>query len=366
MNTCPDARVVARIVLVALVLSGTQALASDLPTVRLSDAPPLSFRGANSASPDQPGDTDCNSPLHWDGPTLYLFNSAGHPWRSSGPDPFHLDQSYLRTEYDNQAHGGRWIECTWRAEDGMLYGWYHFEPAGLCPGKSLTAPRIGAVRSRDNGAHWQDLGIVLESPPNTLNCDTKNFYFGGGNGDFSAMLDRQQQWLYLLISTYAGDVSQQGVCVARMRWSDRDQPVGRVWKWQRGDWRSPGVGGAVTPIFPTAIDWHRADADSFWGPSIHWNWHLNQYVVLLNRASDGNWSQEGVYATFNGDLADPARWSPPVKILGGLGADRWYPQVVGLDKERQETDKLAGRVARLFVRGRSVWEITFLRPGEAE
>ena len=206
---------------------------------------------------------------------------------------------------------------------------------------------------------------MLESPPNTLNCDTKNFYFGGGNGDFSAMLDHQQQWLYLLISTYAGDVSQQGVCVAHMRWSDRDQPVGRVWKWQRGDWRSPGLGGAVTPVFPTAVDWHRADADSFWGPSIHWNWHLNQYVVLLNRSSDGNWSQEGVYVTFNGDLADPAHWSPPVKILGGLGADRWYPQVVGLDKERQETDKLAGRVARLFVRGRSVWEITFLRPGEA-
>jgi hypothetical protein len=32
---------------------------------------------------------------------------------------------------------------------------------------------------------------------------------------------------------------------------------------------------------------------------------------------------------------------------------------------RGETDKLAGRVARLFVHGRSNEEIVFLRPGES-
>src|SRR5437588_727924 len=37
-----------------------------------------------------PGVTDCNSPVHWDGDTLYLFNSAPVPWRSSGPDLFRL------------------------------------------------------------------------------------------------------------------------------------------------------------------------------------------------------------------------------------------------------------------------------------
>jgi len=55
-----------------------------------------------------------------------------------------------------------------------------------------------------------------------------------------------------------------------------------------------------------------------------------------------------------------------VKILGGLGKDRWYPQVIGLDPSRRETDKLAGRKARLFVRGESRWELRFLRPGEPE
>ena len=38
--------------------------------------------------------------------------------------------------------------------------------------------------------------------------------------------------------------------------------------------------------------------------------------------------------------------------------------MVGLDAARRETDKRAGRVARLFVAGLSKWEIEFLRPGE--
>ncbi|MBI2928576.1 MAG: hypothetical protein HYY24_23150 [Verrucomicrobia bacterium] len=337
-----------------------------LPTVVVRDAPPLHFRGANSPSPDKPGDTDCNSPAHWDGDTLYVFNSAGHPWRSAGPNLFQLTNDYRRVEYDNKVNGGRWIECTWRASDGTLYGWYHNEPGGLCPGTRLTAPKIGAVRSRDNGANWEDLGIVLEAPPNTLRCDTKNFYFAGGNGDFCIMLDARQQWLYFFISTYTGGLDSQGVSLARMKWGDRDAPVGRVWKFYQEAWTEPGLGGAITAIFPGMIDWHRADADAFWGPSVHWNSHLRQYVMLLNRAIDKDWQQEGVYVSFNRDLANPHGWSAPNKILASTGKDRWYPQVLGLDAAQRETDKLAGKRARLFVRGMSRWEVFFLRPGETE
>jgi hypothetical protein len=344
--------------------AATVLSSSPAPSVVLRQAAPVQFRGANSPEPSRPGDTDCNSPAHWKGDTFFLFNSAGHPWRSAGPDLFNLSQSYLRCEYDNKVNGGRWIECTWKAKDGRLYGWYHMEPGGLCPGTRLTAPKIGAVRSTNNGAAWQDLGIVLESRPNTLRCETTNYYFAGGNGDFSIMLDAKEQFLYFFISTYAGDVSEQGVSLARLAWADRDQPVGKVLKWHQGQWAEPGLGGRVTPIFPAMIDWHRVDADAFWGPSIHWNTHLQQYVILLNRAKDRRWTQEGVYVTFNPDLANPTQWTPPKKILGDLGADRWYPQVIGPDKSKGETDKLAGRAARLFVRGLSRWEILFLRSGE--
>lgn len=346
---------------------------AELPRVALREASLIQFRGANSQSPDKPGECDCNNPVHWDGDTLYVFNSAGHPWRSAGPSLFHPQTNYVRCEYNNPASGGRWIECTWKAEDGMLYGWYHFEPSGICPGShpdspkmNLTAPRIGAVKSGDNGATWHDLGIVLEAPPDSLKCDTTNYYFAGGNGDFSVMLDGRKQFLYFLFSNYPKDIPEQGVAVARMLWADRDQPVGKVWKWRGGKWEEPGLGGHVTPIFPVATDWHRTEADAFWGPSIHWNTHLRQYVILLNRAKDRRWSQEGLYVSFNVDLNKPRAWSPPLKIPVGQQELAWYPQVVGLDKSRRETDKLAGRVARLFVRGQSRWEIVFLKPGERE
>jgi hypothetical protein len=349
----------------ALAVGITTLSEESVPSVILRDATPLRFRGANSPDPDHPGDTDCNSPAHWDDGTLYVFNSAGHPWRSGGPDLFHLGQSYVRAEYNNKVNGGRWIESTWKNDDGVLYGWYHNEPGGLVPGTGLTAPRIGALRSTDDGATWEDLRIVLEARPGTLRPDTPNRYFAGGNGDFSVVLDRKKEYFYFFISTYAGDKSEQGVAVARMEYADRDKPVGKVWKWHKAEWKEPGIGGKVTPVFPAKVDWHEKHADAFWGPSIHWNTHLGQYVILLNRAKDATWAQEGIYVTFNLDVGDPKGWTPPKKILGGLRADHWYPQVIGLSKENHETDKLAGRVARLFVRGESRWEITFLKSGEA-
>lgn len=334
-------------------------------SVVLRDAPLVRFPGARRTDPNQPGETDCNSPAHWDEGVLYLFNSAGHPWRSSGPDLFHLTDSYRRIEYNNKVNGGRWIECTWQDDDGTLYGWYHNEPGGLVPGTHLTAPRIGALRSQDNGATWKDLGIILETRSGTLQPKTQNYYFAGGNGDFSCIADARRKYFYFFISTYAGETWEQGVAVARMRYADRNQPAGKVRKWHKGEWNEPGLGGWVTPIFPVKTDWHREDADAFWGPSIHWNTHLQQYVILLNRAKDKNWTQESVYVTFNRDLANPTAWSPPKKILGDLRRDGWYPQVIGTNKERRETDKLAGRRARLFVRGESRWEIVFLKPGES-
>src|SRR5438093_12994510 len=152
----------------------------------------------------------------------------------------------------------------------------------------LTARDTGAMKSTDSSATWHDLAIILEAPPGTLKCDTKKYYFAGGNGDFSVMLDAREEFLYFFFSNYPSDAAEQGVAVARMRWAEREQPVGRVWKWRAGQWSEAGVGGHITPVFPAKIDWHRADADAFWWPSIHWNTHLRHYVIPLNRARDGN------------------------------------------------------------------------------
>lgn len=63
---------------------------------------------------------------------------------------------------------------------------------------------------------------------------------------------------------------------------------------------------------------------------------------------------------FIGDLADPASWTPPAKLLDVAdlpGPTEFYPQVIGL--EREGSDTLAERVARFFIHGLSRWEIEF-------
>jgi hypothetical protein len=343
-------------------LGQTQQNASNegVPSVVLRKAELVQF----------PGVVDCNSPGHWEGGTFYVFNSAPDPFRSSGSDLSHLGTATVTT-YHNKANGGRWIEATHKDAD-TLYGWYHNEPHPVCEANpKLTAPRIGAVSSQDNGANWKDLGFILEAPPDSLFCGTENKYFAGGNGDFSVILDNKGGYFYFFISTYHKNTAEQGVAIARMSYSDRKSPTGKVWKWYHGNWNEPGLGGHVSPIFPVSRDWNRRDADAFWGPSVHWNSYVNSYVILLNRAIDGDWKQEGIYVTFSHDLSDPASWTSPQRILERGEIIRvpemkagWYPQVVGTDTSQHETDKLAGRVSRLFVHGKSVWEIAFAKPGE--
>ncbi len=146
-----------------------------------------------------------------------------------------------------------------------------------------------------------------------------------------------------------------------MAWADREAPAGRVWKYRAGEWSEPGLGGKVTSVFPATVPWGRPNTDSFWGPSIHWNHYLERYVVLMTRSCCApQWPSEGIYAAFADDLSDPGGWSKPQRILTpaqtGFGPV-WYPQVLGLDYG--ETDTYAGRVARLYIKGVSHWEVEF-------
>jgi len=304
-----------------------------------------------------PGNVDCNSPAHWVGDTLYLFTSAGHPYRNLGRDLFSLGEPQP-VQFDNEVNGGRWIESTWLAENGSLYGWYHFEPYGIRPGTNLTAPQIGALHSSDNGATWKDLGIILKAQDSSLDWEARNGYFAGGYGDFCVMLDNRAEWLYFFFGSYGGELTEQGVCLAKMLWEDRDDPVGKLLKWCEGEWKEPGINGKATPLLPAMRAWQREDCESFWGPSLHYNTYLGCYVMFLNKAKGQGWKQEGIYISFNEDLANPLGWSQPQKIFQG---GHWYPQVIGLGE--RETDKLAGSFARFFMGGFSQWEIVFSKEG---
>ena len=332
------------------------------PRVELRPAPLLEL----------PGEVDSNSPAVWErvGGRSLLFvimSMSGLPSRAWGRDLTMLGVP-RQTALDPWPSGGVWMEAVVKDDGATWYGYYHNEiPANMCRSTAKVVPRIGAARSRDRGATWEPLGVVLEAPPRAYDCTTENAYFVGGVGDFSVQLDAESQDLYFMYSLYLRDQAAQGVGVARLAWADRDDPAGKIMIWRNHSWvpataieRDPPryLYPAASPIFPAAESWHDDDqvVDAFWGPSVHWNTHLEKYVMLLNRARDGNYRSEGIYVSFSESLDDPGRWSPPVKILSG---GDWYPQVVGLEAGLG-TDKVAGEWARFFIRGTSQHLIRFV------
>jgi len=310
-----------------------------------------------------PTQTDGNSPLFWRNGRLSLFSSIGSPLiLSEAPSQFGPWVS-RPVEGSITAHYPVWVEAAWLDKDGVLFAWYHHEPEDLCGSDSIiTAPEIGAAISFDGGKTLEDLGIILKSGEE-LSCDAQNGYFGGGHGDFSVVLDRDHQYFYFMFSNYAGAPDEQGVVVARMAYEDRFYPTDSVWKYRDGQWNEPGLGGHMTAVYPASITWENANANAFWGPSVHWNTYLGKYIILMNHACCySGWFQEGIYISYANDLSDPTTWGHATRLLDGENIGfraGFYPEVIGLEEE--ETDSYSGWYSRLYVQGISRWEIIFSR-----
>jgi hypothetical protein len=354
------------LLLAALLATGVGVGAENpVPTARLIPAQPLGF----------PGLSDSNSPMVWTRVgarwQLFAFTSLeGIVTRHIGTTAARL-RPLGEIAMPNHPGFSVWMEAIVPDEDGTWYGYYHHErPAEACGDMRRAVPRIGAARSRDLGATWEDLGVILEAPSDTLDCASTNQYFVGGVGDFSVALDARAQDLYIFFSQYGRALEEQGVAVARLAWADRDAPAGRAMIWLHDrTWlpASPVDGGDIpsyfypagAPIHAAADGWHDdALVDAFWGPAVHWNTYLQQYVMLLNHAQDASWAQEGIYVSFAKTLDDPLSWSAPQKVLdGGL----WYPQVVGTEIGTG-TDKVASQRARFYLGGISDYLIEFAKP----
>lgn len=300
---------------------------------------------------------DSNSPVIWRDGRLQIYTSSGTPvvsFADSLAGPFET----VPVGLDRDDHLPMWIESVWQDDDGAVFGWYHHERLGVCPGSTLTTPMIGAVVSYDGGRNFHDLGIVIDSGE-PVNCTAENGYFANGHGDFSVVLDRERGFFYFFMGAYAGAAGEQGVAAARMAFNDRFYPAGAVYKYYQGAWDEPGLGGKTTAVFPAATGWEDSATDSFWGPSVHWNTSAQAWVMMLNRACcSPGWPQEGIYISFSADLSDPTQWKTPLKLIEG---GEWYPQVIGLGPG--ETDSEAGQTVRLFVRGFSDLEL-ILSPEE--
>jgi hypothetical protein len=331
-----------------------QKIEIDDVTITLEKTEPYQF----------PSAADCNSPVWWHDGVMHVLTATGHPILSTGKSLKELS-AWGPITFTGWRDGGRWIESVHQEDDGILLGWYHNEPAHLVPEElqegrqfRMTAPFIGAAISYDQGKTWDDLGLVLAGDEDTLELEHYNFWFAGGNGDFTVILDREQDYFYFLFSGYYKDTAQQGICLARMRHEHRFSPVGKVMKWHLGKWDQPGLLGELTPIFPVKSSWYNEQPDAFWGPSVHWNTTIQKFVILLNRAIDPTWKQGGIYISIADDLADPARYTQPVLLLEHSG---WYPQIIGCRPNDKETDREAGQNSRLFIHGHSNYLLSFSR-----
>lgn len=306
---------------------------------------------------------DGNSPVERDSlGRLVIFNSLQFPWRSLGPSLWQMEPSERVTILNRDAiPGGLWLEATFRDRNGVLFGWFHNEIEVGCENSFLKAPQIRQMVSYDEGVSWEDLGVILSAPEESFDCSTSNFFFAGGNGDFSALYDPTTDDIYFYFSTYYNEVTEQGVSCARLAYQDRFAPVGNVWKWEGAGWTEPGVGGHVKPIFPANRDWHQDSADAYWGPALHYNTFLRKYVMLLNHAVSTRWEAEGFYISSTNDLSNPQSWVSLERLpLDNVASYQAYPQVIGLDPG--DTDKTVGRIGRLFISGVSFWEIQFGPP----
>ena len=211
--------------------------------MRLRDAPDLNL----TLDGCLPGgnEVDCNSPSWWRNGTLYMVGSCAQPFIGSsasalvdfkgngmGVRNFNISSPSPIGTPAVPHFGGVWIESAFvDEEDGLIFGYYHNEPGNLCPGRSITAPRIGAAVSSDNGGSWADLGWVLLAPNGTLNCSANQV--AGGNGDHEAFVDRDRKYIYFYFGAYAGRPAEQGVGAARLAYHDRHAPSGKVMKWYR-------------------------------------------------------------------------------------------------------------------------------------
>ena len=301
-----------------------------------------------------PAPVDSNSPAVWNDGQMVLFNSSNVPLVSRSTNQF-LPFDTEAVSLDEMEVLPVWMEAAWKDDDDTIFAWYHHEPGGVCSGNSLTVPVIGAMVSYDGGNSFEDLGPVLTAA-DAPNCQALNGFFAGGHGDFSVITDRDRHYFYFLFSNYGGDGSQQGIAVARMEFGHRFAPSGAVMKYFDSDWTEPGLGGEVTPLMGVIRPWQFEDADAYWGPSVHWNSFLQQYVMLLNHACCGTrWPQKEIAVSYSKDLVT---WTKPVTLLDDIGfGPGYYPQVLGT--QDGETDTLAGELARFYVQGVSHWEIIF-------
>jgi hypothetical protein len=177
-----------------------------------------------------------------------------------------------------------WAEGTYNAGNGMVYALVEDEGWATCGGIKGHW-RMAIAKSTDNGATFDDAGIVLDEPGDD-NCTGAGAYISAGAGDGSWIIGADG-YAYVVYSAYGGtwsaDGGSQGLSVARILLTDLAAPVesdvdtgepigpSKLKKWYAargadGAWKKPDAAGKPTEVLCTEAN-DCFNSDGVTGPS---------------------------------------------------------------------------------------------------
>jgi hypothetical protein len=195
---------------------------------------------------------------------------------------------------------------------------------------------LGLAKSTDDGATWQDLGLMISGPQPYNSQGALDI--GDGNLLVTTDTSTLQKYFYIYFPEHCW-ISSTTVCsgftnlsVARAPYEalltaaskEQTTATGLFYKYYDGQWDQPGMGGKASELFPAATG--ETDGD----PQVVWSAYRNRFVAIMDN---------GQYIAY-GESIDGIHWPPMQVILGtnpetpvygyanavGLGAD---PGILG-------------------------------------
>ncbi len=218
-----------------------------------------------------------------------------------------------RGNWERPDNGGSWLMSVFRLEEEHLIGFSHMEDHWYPhAGNDIAWKSIGVTRSADDGISWSETRQIITSAREKPEEPT-----WGGAGDCCAVWDgKNARWVLFYQENF--------LCMAISH--DPLGAPGTWYKYFRGSFSSPGLGGPSTPS-PGRVTVPGSN------PSVHWNTHLESWVMVWH-----SWEGD-IYISYSPDLE---HWELPCLLLSGGNSLCWYPTVIG------ETDTLAGQTAKLY------------------
>lgn len=242
------------------------------------------------------------------GSSLLMFWPGDDSYRTTGTSVFDMKDCVRvlpkggAADYDN---GGSWLYSVIPRGKARMLGFYHAEDHRfpLSPDSHFTAYKsIARCTSDDSGLSWKGREQILTAhepkPPKAA---------WSGLGDHGVVWDEKTK-RFVCFFQEAGRL-----CMAASK--DPEGRPGSWFKWYKGGFIEPGLGGRATPI--PSLARHCGG-----NPSVLWNTYLERWVMVWHR-----WKGD-IWISTSSNLAD---WSCPRRLVPrpGRAGKAWYPTLLG-------------------------------------